>query len=464
MKKQFFYAAMALAVMSSCSKDNDPGIGNPEENNDKAVIALGLDVPTVTASTRGTGSVGDVAGDQNTWNSQKLYIYMVDRNTGLEAEEGAENAKTKILDNGVLEFRAPKADAKDKGAIRIYKTYTEDSDNGVIQYKYYPTNGQYTFYGYHIDDAANANPSITATEKKVTNVTIDGTQDLLAAKTIDMAENDASAADPESFYKDIATSLGSEWTTLMNYQFGARTARKGIVPVLKFEHQLARLKFFVRAGSESAAGYKYDDNGGQWVERKSSDAEPKTLGMQVTKITLKDMANVVDMDLTVPSSTRNGAGVADFVVCSKDDTANDKLDPTKGLIVPVVPKYPYGNTNIPAQDPDTKGTQVGEPVMFFPIDGTNNEGDITLSIDLKQYVEDTKDEATGTITYKEVEKADNKLTIEQSKISGATQKFKPGASYNVYITIYGFEKIEVTAVLTAWENGGDIDADIEDGK
>ena len=256
MKKQFFYAAMALAVMSSCSKDNDPGIGNPEENNDKAVIALGLDVPTVTASTRGTGSVGDVAGDQNTWNSQKLYIYMVDRNTGLEAEEGAENAKTKILDNGVLEFRAPKADAKDKGAIRIYKTYTEDSDNGVIQYKYYPTNGQYTFYGYHIDDAANANPSITATEKKVTGVTIDGTQDLLAAKTIDMAENDASATDPESFYKDIATSLGSEWTTLMNYQFGARTARKGIVPVLKFEHQLARLKFFVRAGSKALKAAK----------------------------------------------------------------------------------------------------------------------------------------------------------------------------------------------------------------
>lgn len=462
MKKQFFYAAMALAVMSSCSKDNDPGIGNPEENNDKAVIALGLDVPTVTASTRGTGSVGDVAGDQNTWNSQKLYIYMVDRNTGLEAEEGAENAKTKILDNGVLEFRAPKADAQDKGAIRIYNSYTEDSDNGVIQYKYYPTNGQYTFYGYHIDDAANANPSITATEKKVTGVTIDGTQDLLAAKTIDMAENDATTEG--SFYKDIATELSTEWTTLMDYQFGARTARKKIVPVLKFEHQLARLKFFVRAGSQSAAGYKWD--GSQWVECKSSDNEPKTLGMQVTKITLKDMANVVDMDLTVPSSTRNGAGVADFVVCSKDPSNKNKLDPTKGLINPVVPKYPYGDVNIPSADtdPDAKGTQVGEPVMFFPIDNPDN-GNITLSIDLKQYVEDTKDEATGTITYKEVEKADNKLIIDQTKISGGTtQKFKPGASYNVYITIYGFEKIEVTAVLTAWENGGDIDADIEDGK
>ena len=87
MKKQFFYEAMALAVMSSCSKDNDPGIGNPDDNNDKAVITLGVDVPTVTALSRGTGSVGDVEGENNKWNSQRLYIHMVDRATGLEAEE-----------------------------------------------------------------------------------------------------------------------------------------------------------------------------------------------------------------------------------------------------------------------------------------------------------------------------------------------------------------------------------------
>ena len=73
------------------------------------------------------------------------------------------------------------------------------------------------------------------------NVTINGTQDLLAASTIDMAENDAS--NDQSLYKDIATTLSGEWTELMKYQFGARTARKGIVPVLKFNHQLARLKF-----------------------------------------------------------------------------------------------------------------------------------------------------------------------------------------------------------------------------
>ena len=90
---------------------------------------------------------------------------------------------------------------------------------------------------------------------------------------------------------------------------------------------------------------------------------------------------------------------------------------------------------------------------------------VSTSIDLKQYVEDTKDETDGDkITYKEVEKLDTPLIIDQSKISKDVKEFKAGASYNVYITIYGFEKIEVTAVLTAWEDGGDIETDIEDGK
>ena len=63
-----------------------------------------------------------------------------------------------------------------------------------------------------------------------------------------------------------------------------------------------------------------------------------------------------------------------------------------------------------------------------------------------------------------IEKLDTPLIIDQSKISKDVKEFKAGTSSNVYITIYGFEKIEVTAVLTAWEDGGDIDTDIEDGK
>lgn len=451
MKKHFFYAAMALAVMSSCSKDNESGIGNPEESNDRVPIELGLNTPTVSAISRGTGSVGDVEGDKNTWNKQRLFIYMVDRETGLEAQEGADGAKTTILDNATLEFRAPKAgDANNM--IRIYNTYDAGADQGTIQYKYYPTNGRYTFYGYHIDDATADTPTITATEKKVTGITIDGTQDLLAAKTIEMtAEDVTTIGNP---YYNIAQPIGAtDWATLMGYSFGARTARKKVVPILKFDHQLARLKFFVRAGSDSSAGQKYEGNA--WVANNATDGT--TLGMQVTGITLTNMADKVDMDLATATSQRNGTTFANFAVCTK--AANGTLD-SKGLeTTPVVPKYPFGDANIPENDADKNGTQVGEPIMFYP------NGEIALTIDLQQYVKDTENEATNEIIYKVLKKSGNKLTIKESSITGtgATQKFQAGASYNVYITIYGFEDIRISAVLTAWTEGGDINADLEDG-
>ena len=62
------------------------------------------------------------------------------------------------------------------------------------------------------------------------------------------------------------------------------------------------------------------------MERKSTDGQDKTLGMQVTKITLKDMVNVVDMDLATTTTARNGASTAPFVVCSKDAVSYTHLD------------------------------------------------------------------------------------------------------------------------------------------
>ena len=61
-------------------------------------------------------------------------------------------------------------------------------------------------------------------------------------------------------------------------------------------------------------------------------------------------------------------------------------------------------------------------------------------------------------------KLDTPLIIDQSKISKDVKEFKAGASYNVYITIYGFEKIEVTAVLTHGKTVVTLKTDIEDGK
>lgn len=491
MKKQFFYAAMALAMLSSCSKDNDPGVvPNPDEgnNDDKVAIELGVSNPSVTVNTRGFGSVGDVEGDKNHWSSQRLFIYMIDKTTGLEAEDPA---GTKILDNDPtngLEFRAP-AD-KNSGDIRIYthgsyNTTTGQDDKGTIQYKYYPATGTYKFYGYHIDDATadavtiSADATTKATTMSLNNIEINGTQDILGAATIALPETQNTTETDKPYYIKDAI---ADWAKLVsNYQFSARTARAKIKPILKFQHQLARLQFYVRAGNDAAAGYTYNTTSSTWEERKTTDATAANLGMQVTRVTLKDMVSKINMNLTnvdatalveKPASTKVDGTTAPFYIHQKNASgelevemnAADANAPTNNNLKTVVcPKYPWADANKPTLDTDidaVKGTPVGEPVLFFP------NGDINFTIDLKQYLIQTEDEITGDKTYDwKSNSSDLKLyekAIATASTTDGSLKFEPGKSYNVYLTIYGFERIEISAELTAWEEGGDINTDIED--
>lgn len=485
MKKQFFYAAMALAVMSSCSNDNDPGVvPNPDEgNNDKVAIELGVSNPSVTVNTRGHGSVGDVEGVNNHWSSQQLFIYMIDKATGIEAEDPV---GTKILDNTPttgLKFYAPKDGSSTD--IRIYKDYTAEQNNGVIQYKYYPANGTYKFYGYHLDDAIidagqptiTADPTSKATSMMVNGITIDGTQDILGAATIALPTEQNTANADAPYY--IANAI-SEWAKLVSdYQFSARTARNKIKPILKFEHQLARLQFYIRAGNETAAELEYDATTSLWKERESTDTQPVSLGMQVTRITLNEMVNKINMNLTnvdattqaeKPVSTKVDENTASFYIHQKNPTTGElevntiEGDTKNDLTESVSPKYPWNHANKPTEESDidaTLGTKVGEPILFFP------NGDIKFTINLKQYLIDTENETDNSFTYDwKTNSADLTLyekAIAKAEASGSL-KFEPGKSYNVYLTIYGFERIEITAELTAWEEGGDITTDIEDNK
>ena len=103
--------------------------------------------------------------------------------------------------------------------------------------------------------------------------------------------------------------------------------------------------------------------------------------------------------------------------------------------------------------------------MFFP------NGNINLSIDLKQYVEDTKDETDGDkITYKEVEKLDTPLIIDQSKISKDVKEFKAGADYYAYKELFysdvnagigAFYKIQIPNKNLKWETSGSLDIALE---
>ena len=473
MKKQFFYAAMAVALMASCTSEDDLSVNpvNPAPADENVSIQLGLEAPTVNAEVggRAVGSVGDTqASGLNKWNGERLYIAMIDRKDKTLAK-GQDGANI-LYDNYV--YYAPRADKETaKDSIRIYQNESVGGGNAkdTLSHVYYPVSGQYDFYGWHLDDATGAtagskpSPSITATEKKVNNIKINGWQDIMGAKTKEFTQ--AHYGLSEQQYAD-----------LVGWEFSARTARSKVHPILKFEHQLARLKFFVKAGSDKTAEQKYEN--GAWVANTVPGQADLSTAMQVDSIKVLNVVNMIDMNLEgtkngVPAVTSAASADADLVAFSLGSRNGEGI---MTALDPTAPKY-YAGDNTITNDADytkhEKGTQVGESVMFFPhTDGEyNTTQTINLEIGLSQLVRVLENETTPNV-YDEDEWESKsqiaKLSVHASSLinqtNNAVKAFEPGKSYNIYITVYGFERIEITAELTAWENGGDVNVDVEEGQ
>lgn len=463
MKKNLFYAAFAIAMMASCTNEDnlvvDPVEPTPE---DKVALNLGVVAPSVNATVgaRGTGAVGDVAGTNNVWNSQQLYIAMIDRETGDLAKDVETNDT--IMGWSTYTYRAPRKEqgvTDSIGNIRIYQNTavpTTPAGNGTIQYLYYPTQGTFDFYGWHLDDAGGS-PAITKTAATattasttsiaITGITINGTQDIMGAKTKPFTSTDN--------YANYTTEL-APWA------FSARTARNEIDPILKFEHQLARVKFFVKAGSQSAAIY---DNATPTSPKAGLDDAnaATTSAMYVTGISIPNLHTTLSMTLdNTTIATTAGTEVDTFKLGSLiNGIVGDSL-------TPVAPYYHKDYTGTKAQDVTTNEAQVGESIMFLPVSATDGKGtdkQIEILLNLKQRVQLTEVEGTTDKTFG-FKTQSSKVTVlaEHVKNGNSTvTAFEPGKSYNVYITIYGFERIEISAELTPWKDGGDVDVDIEEG-
>lgn len=498
MKKQFFYAAMAVALMASCTSEDNLTVDpvNPTPEDDKVEIKLGVDAPSVTATSksasRSTGSVGDETGANNVWNSQKLYITMIDRATGTVAVDPDSENGDAILSHTNYVYYAPRkseqtsADTYGKGDIRIYTDELEDqdqynaeTDKGIIKHVYYPANGKFDFLGWHLDDAAvnvaaddeagvpgvdGYTVTMTANEKSVNNIKLNGHRDIMGARTTDRSTDNT-----------VVTN------DLLSWLYSARTARNEVHPVLKFQHQLARLKFFVRAGSESASDSIWDATQSKWTERPTVATTVSgitTEAMYVTGLTVNKMTDAVNMNLaavvegkdTILTTAATGASTtAIFTLGSYDENTKQIVD-----LKPVAPEYEWKKASAESQayfKPNYKGTQIGESILFFPDAAAGSAQTVELTLDLAQWVKNTEDESwtdqssTPQYTYILKEQPANlKVHARSVKVDQSTfaKVFEAGKSYNVFITIYGFERIEVSAELTAWEDGGDVEVDIEE--
>lgn len=418
-------AVASLGLLASCSSDDDLSTGgNGKDGLQQIKIGMGVQA---NVATRGTGTVGAVGAENNTWAKQTVNVYMLNKGTLDLAKFGDDP----IYENTVLTTPADNASG-----------IATELVEGVPQYKYYPTTKTaFDFWGYRLDDAdvtaeGDRDGSATAAAIKsgkffpytsgdslLIGFQIDGTQDIMAGKAVPTEEEMNKCGGVDNIYSAFA-------------------ARRDVQPNIKFEHLLSRLNFQVLAGAES-----------------TTDANT---GVKVTGITVKSKAT--GKLVIAYQGEAAFENVSDQLIVDKDDDAEKDAALLKELKVmqresttaaltdnlvdlkPVTPKWNNGMA---------LATQVGEALLAIPA----NEYEITINLQQKVQVKgdksslvDPDDFKTKDYTYT----ADLKNTVNPDK------GFEPGYSYNVTITVYGLSEIQITTTLIPWKDGGNIEMNPED--
>ena len=413
MKKMFFFALAAAGMLTACSNDDTLG-GNGEQNVSEQQIRLG--VASSKVQTRGTGTVGGMTDDDNKWAGQTLWVYMLQKGSmdlalyKAPAAGGVATPDVEVFNN--KEFKAPNAADNTKSGLAT-------TADGTIAY--YPVSGNYDFWGYRVDNAVAGTPDVklvneageevdaaTAT-KRVVDITIDGSQDIMAGK--------AAPSDDE------VAKLGNYGENF----YSAYAARKGVQPNITFNHLLTRFTFEVRAGSKATAGLPAGGN---------------TDAVKVTGVSV-DSKTTGTLTVAYTGETKEAAELLTFTgdasaltLMQRDETLSDNN-------AQLIDLKPVSLTW--TDDAATIGDviKVGEALLVAP-----GETEYPLTISLSQ---DVLEQLSGAKVPKPLEQ---KATI---KMNG--EKFEPGKSYKVTITVYGLEGIDVTATLVPWADGGSIDID-----
>lgn len=414
MKKMFFFALAAAGMLTACSNEDTLG-GNGEQNVSEQQIRLG--VASSKVQTRGTGTVGGMTDAENVWAGQTLWVYMLQKGSmdlayyKAPAVGGVATPDVEVFNN--KKFTAPDAANNTKSGLAT-------TADGTIAY--YPVSGNYDFWGYRVDDAAGATPVVKIVDdngdevaadqatKRVVDIEIDGSQDIMAGK-----------AEPSA---DEVAKLGNYADNF----YSAYAARKGVQPNITFNHLLTRFTFEVRAGSKVTAGLPAGGN---------------TDAVKVTGVSV-DSKTTGTLTVAYTGATKEAAELLTFTGDASALTLKQRDAALADNNAPLVALEPVSLTW--TDDAATIGDviKVGEALLVAP-----GETEYPLTISLSQ---DVLEQLTGAKVTRPLEQ---KATI---KMDG-TKKFEPGKSYKVTITVYGLQEIEVTATLVPWADGGSIDID-----
>ena len=471
MKKQFLYLMAAAASLTACSTNDvigDAANGGNGDGivtaDDQQVINIGaaINAQPVQATRATVGGVGEGEDVFHSWNGESLYLFMLQKGTLNPATEGTDK---NIIWN--TKYIAPKPQEGDDPAPKGSLT----RDDKTI--KYYPLADYneatqkygFDFYGYYDGGAAQPDDDQNTLKyyKSVTTgeggtVTFEETDDAADGKflavdyTID-GSHDLLAGKAELGDKPEVTS-GTDWDNIQKRAFSAYTSRRDVQPSIDFKHLLSRIQFNVIAGNEITVGYMK----GQTLSQDDTNitADKYRRAMKVTGVKIVGLPN--SGKLVIASTDEKNYPSSSLIWDTKDTDKDNEfsLKDTKGTAISSENSVALTGQYDSENEYKFVGNkvQIGDALMVKA-----GETEYKVEVTLEQWVcvneekigdgpsdtDETKDgweKKTQTITG----------TISLPKTDGATDltAFAAGTSYTVNITVYGYEKIDVTGNLIAW--------------
>ena len=211
MKKLFFYAAAALAMLASCQKTEINESPSKEIDDTKPVaMQFGVNAPSF--------QVTKTKAAVDAWSETEVFVY------GLE--NTSSTAYTVLIDN------YPTTVVDSETPLAIYQ-------DEATQAPYFYTEGKtYDFFGYHLGGATQTPSNPTLNNNVVSfAVTFDGSNDVMYAYT-DKDEDILKDQTAQVMAKDV---------------YSAWAARRNVQPTLVFDHALTRFNFYVRGMNEKSS-------------------------------------------------------------------------------------------------------------------------------------------------------------------------------------------------------------------
>ena len=418
MKKLFFYAAAAVAMLAGCQKSE---IAGPQaiDDNQPAAIKFGINAPALTTTKAATKAAVDA------WANTEVFVYGIkqERNADLTLKtlgQGLYNFD-EILINDYPTIANPTGSTEDWTKVSPLEVYKDVAKK--MPY-YYAEGETYDFYGYHLGGAVPG--TATKGNDVITYpVTIAGNNDVMYAYTARAADVVAGAAHGVETFD-----LYSAWA-----------ARRGVQPTLKFEHALTRFNFIIKGEGNAAGG---TDNFSQ---------------VTITGIKLDKM--VTTGTLTVVGPQANLGFVADAVEeTAKTPLALKTID-ASGADVDYVAEPVTANA-------ENKAAGNSSCLMVAP-----NLASVKVVVNMVNNTFGTDTDNSGVLEPAECEvlpnyefevKAEN-IKDAQGNALGANALFEAGKSYNIIIKVKGPKDIQIEAALTEWVDGGnyEYDSDIRPG-